>query len=341
MPTPIDILIVDDRPENLLTLEHLLENPELNIVRAGSGQEALARLLDHDFALVLLDVQMPDMDGFETAELMRGNKRTRHIPIIFVTASHTEHQHIFRGYDSGAVDYLFKPLDPQMLFCKVRIFLEIHRQRHALQCKTRELDARIAELNLLQAELEEKNRQLQILSSLDGLTGIPNRRQFDEMLNQEWNRMAREKAPLSLIILDVDHFKLFNDRYGHLTGDCCLCRVASALAGMMRRPADMVARYGGEEFAAILPGTSAEGAQLVAESMRRTVAELAIEHLDSPVRHVVTVSLGVSTVIPIPGCIPADLIQAADQGLYQAKQEGRDRWIHTDCIPLSCKSPWN
>lgn len=341
MPTPIDILIVDDRPENLLTLEHLLENPELNIVRAGSGQEALARLLDHDFALVLLDVQMPDMDGFETAELMRGNKRTRHIPIIFVTASHTEHKHIFRGYDSGAVDYLFKPLDPQMLFCKVRIFLEIHRQRHALQCKTKELDARIAELNLLQAELEEKNRQLQLLSSLDGLTGIPNRRQFDEMLNLEWNRMAREKTPLSLIILDVDHFKLFNDRYGHLAGDCCLCRVAAALAGMMRRPADMVARYGGEEFAAILPGTSAEGAQLVAESMRRTVAELAIEHSDSPVQSVVTVSLGVSTVIPIPGCIPADLIQAADQGLYQAKQEGRDRWIRTDCIPLSCKSPWN
>lgn len=124
MPTPIDILIVDDRPENLLTLEHLLENPELNIVRAGSGQEALASLLDHDFALVLLDVQMPDMDGFETAELMRGNKAPGTSPLIFVTASHTEHQHIFRGYDSGAVDYLFKPLDPQMLFCKVRIFLD-------------------------------------------------------------------------------------------------------------------------------------------------------------------------------------------------------------------------
>jgi diguanylate cyclase (GGDEF)-like protein len=341
MTTPIDILIVDDRPENLLTLEHLLGSPELNIVRARSGQEALARLLDHDFALVLLDVQMPDMDGFETAELMRGNKRTRHIPIIFVTANHTERQHIFRGYDSGAVDYLFKPLDPQMLFCKVRIFLEIHRQRQALQAKTRELDARISELNLLQAELEEKNHQLQLLSSLDGLTGIPNRRQFDEMMATEWNRMAREKRPLSLVILDVDHFKRYNDRYGHLAGDCCLRRVAEALDAMMRRPADMIARYGGEEFAAILPGTSLEGAQLVAESMRLTVAGLEIEHLDSAVQNVVTISLGVSSVIPIPGCTSSDLIQAADQGLYQAKQAGRDRWVRADCVPVACRSPWS
>ncbi len=340
MTKPLDILIVDDRPENLLTLEHLLESPDLNIVRATSGQQALGLLLDHDFALVLLDVQMPDMDGFETAELMRGNKRTRHIPIIFVTANHTEHKHIFRGYDSGAVDYLFKPLDPQMLLCKVRIFLEIHRQRAALQAKTRELDARIAELHHLQTELEEKNRQLQLLSSLDGLTGIPNRRQFDEMLALEWSRMAREKLPLSLIILDVDHFKLYNDRYGHLAGDSALRRVAAALAALLRRPADMVARYGGEEFAAILPGTNLDGARVVAENMRQTVANLGIEHLDSPLERVVTVSLGVSSVIPLPGCMPADLLQAADQGLYQAKQAGRNRWVSFDCVPAACIPTW-
>ena len=340
MTNALDILIVDDRPENLLTLEHLLESPDLNIVRANSGQEALGLLLDHDFALVLLDVQMPEMDGFETAELMRGNKRTRHIPIIFVTANHTESKHIFRGYDSGAVDYLFKPLDAQMLLCKVRIFLEIHRQRQALQAKTRELDARIVELHQLQTELEEKNRQLQLLSSLDGLTGIPNRRQFDEMLGIEWNRMARERLPLSLVILDVDHFKLYNDRYGHLAGDSCLRRVATALAGLLRRPADMVARYGGEEFAAILPGTGLEGAKVVAESMRQAVASLGIDHQDSPVHSVVTVSLGLSAVVPLPGCAPSDLLQAADHGLYQAKQEGRDRWISFDCVPAACTPAW-
>ena len=173
MTNRLDILIVDDRPENLVALENLLESPELNIVRAMSGQEALGLMFDHDFALALLDVHMPEMDGFETAELMRGNARTRHIPIIFVTANHTEPRNLFRGYDSGAVDYLFKPLDPQRLLSKVYIFLEIHRQRLALQAKTRELDAKILELEALQAELQEKNIQLQLLSSLDGLTGIP------------------------------------------------------------------------------------------------------------------------------------------------------------------------
>lgn len=341
MTKPLDILIVDDRPENLLTLEHLLESPDLNIVRAASGQEALQLMLDHDFALVLLDVQMPDMDGFEAAELMRGNRRTRHIPIIFVTANHKEHQHIFRGYDSGAVDYLFKPLEPQMLLGKVRIFLEIHRQRLDLQAKTRELDATIGELRLLQAELEEKNRQLQLLSSQDGLTGIPNRRQFDEMLTQEWNRMAREKQPISLIILDVDHFKRYNDLYGHLAGDSCLRRVAEALAGMSRRPGDMVARFGGEEFAAILPGTNIDGACIVAENMRRTVADLAIEHQASPVQPVVTVSLGISAVMALPGCTPADLLQAADQGLYRAKQQGRNRWVVSTCVPAACDPGWS
>lgn len=335
MTKPLDILIVDDRPENLLTLEHLLESPDLNIVRATSGQEALKLLLDHDFALVLLDVQMPDMDGFETAELMRGNRRTRHIPIIFVTANHKEHQHIFRGYDSGAVDYLFKPLEPQMLLGKVRIFLEIHRQRLDLQAKARELDARIAELRLLQGELEEKNRQLQLLSSLDGLTGIPNRRQFDEMLTQEWHRMSRDKQPLSVIILDVDHFKRYNDFYGHLAGDSCLRRVAEALADMLRRPADMIARYGGEEFAAILPDTNIEGAGVVAESMRRTVVDLEIEHKDSPVHPTITISLGVSSVIPLPGCMPGDLMQAADQALYLAKQQGRNRWVVCPFVPTA------
>jgi diguanylate cyclase (GGDEF)-like protein len=341
MNNPLDILIVDDRPENLLTLEHLLESPDLNIVRAESGQEALSLLLDYDFALVLLDVQMPDMDGFETAELMRSNKRTRHIPIIFVTANHAERHLVSRGYDSGAVDYMFKPLDPQMLLSKVYVFLEIHRHRRALQSKTRELDAKIAELEALQAELEEKNRQLKLLSSLDGLTGIANRRHFDETLQAEWQRLARERNPLSLIILDVDHFKAFNDRYGHLVGDSCLRSVATALDAMVKRPADLAARYGGEEFGIILPGTNLAGAMHLAESLRLAVTGLNIEHLDSSVLDVVTISLGVSAVIPTPGCQPSDLIQAADQALYRAKQEGRNRVVSRDCAPATCQPAWN
>ncbi len=169
------ILIVDDRPENLLTLEQVLESPELDVIRAESGHEALEKTLDHKFALILLDVQMPIMDGYETATLLRGNKRTKNIPIIFVTAANKEEAHVFRGYGSGAVDYLFKPLATDVLTSKVKIFLELHNQRQLLEEKTKELDARVAELQTLKHELEEfyqciegKN-SVSVGSSLDAL----------------------------------------------------------------------------------------------------------------------------------------------------------------------------
>ena len=155
----ISILAVDDRPENLLALETLLESPELEIVKAGSGDEALSKTIDHEFALILLDVQMPDMDGYETAELLRSVKKTSTIPIIFVTAANKEDYHVFKGYESGAVDYLFKPLEPVILTSKVRIFIELYKQRTLLEEKTRELDAKVIELEALKLELEEEVKE--------------------------------------------------------------------------------------------------------------------------------------------------------------------------------------
>ncbi|MCP5049148.1 MAG: response regulator [bacterium] len=157
-----NILIVDDRPENLLALERLLEGPGIHIIRAASGNEALGLVLDHDFALVLLDVQMPQMDGFETAELMRGNASTRHIPIIFVTAISKEQKYVFKGYESGAVDYLFKPLDTHVLQSKVNIFIEMHRQKKALERSNRELETAHRETEAANHQLTEKN---QLISS--------------------------------------------------------------------------------------------------------------------------------------------------------------------------------
>ncbi len=155
----ISILAVDDRPENLLALENLLESPELEIVKAGSGDEALSKTIDHEFALILLDVQMPGMDGYETAELLRSVKKTSKIPIIFVTAANKEDHHVFKGYESGAVDYLLKPLEPVILTSKVKIFIELHRQRILLEEKTRDLDAKVVELEALKFELEEKVKE--------------------------------------------------------------------------------------------------------------------------------------------------------------------------------------
>ncbi len=325
------ILAVDDRPENLLAIEALLDGPEVQVVRATSGQDALAKMLEHDFALVLLDVQMPEMDGFETAQLMRGHKNTRDVPIIFATAISKEQKHIFQGYDSGAVDYMFKPLDPDILRSKVGVFLQLYRQRRILEHKTRELDAKVCELEEVRRQLERSNAMLERLSTIDGLTGIYNRRRFDEVLDLEWRRAIRIQSPLAMIIMDLDYFKNYNDRYGHLAGDACLRSVAETMNDALKRPSDMLARYGGEEFAAILPGTPADHAAQLAEQMRQEILGLAIDHACSLGEGCVTVSMGVASMIPTRGTEPAVLISAADTALYEAKQSGRNRVvIHPD-----------
>ncbi|MEE4241163.1 MAG: diguanylate cyclase [Desulfopila sp.] len=320
------ILIVDDRPENLFVLESLIDAPDVELIRAASGNEALAKVLDHDFALVLLDVQMPGMDGYEVAELMRGNRITRNIPIIFVTAKHKEQASIFKGYDSGAVDYLFKPLEPVILKGKVGVFLELYRQKKELEDKTRELDRRLADLEELKSLLERTNQQLTHLSKVDGLTGILNRRSFDEILKDEWQRGIRNKQPLSILLADIDYFKPYNDSYGHILGDDILKLVARTLSGAAFRHVDKVARYGGEEFAFILPDTDITGAELMAERVRSDVFHLNIEHSGSPQEKRLTVSVGVATTLPQLSLDPLQALEFADVKLYEAKASGRNCW---------------
>jgi len=319
------ILIVDDRPENLLTLEQLLDRPDIETIRANSGEDALSQTLDHDFALVLLDVQMPGMDGYEVAELMRGNKRTRHVPIIFVTADISNMQHVFKGYESGAVDYLFKPLTPKVFQSKVNIFIELYRQKEELQEKTVELDQKLVELEELQQQLEEMNEQLLLLSITDGLTGLLNKRQFDALFVDEWKRAFRNKASLTIVLLDIDFFKAYNDRYGHTAGDDCLTKVAHALSDVVKRNVDKVARVGGEEFAIILPDTDLEGARYMAEQARRAIEEMRVLHSGSDIAEHVTVSVGAASSIPNHEEPTRALMKAADKALYQAKFDGRNR----------------
>jgi diguanylate cyclase (GGDEF)-like protein len=173
----------------------------------------------------------------------------------------------------------------------------------------------------------ELYQQVQRLASSDGLTQIANRRRFDEYLDQEWQRMAREGAPLSLILCDIDFFKTYNDTYGHQAGDNCLQQVAQAISFAVKRPADLVARYGGEEFAVILPHTDAQGAAQIAEKIRSQVQVLQIAHAGSQVSQYITLSLGVASTVLFHESSPAVLIAAADKSLYQAKAEGRDRVV--------------
>jgi len=316
----MNILIVDDRPENLLVLESILEDLHLNIIKATSGNEALGLMLEHEFALVLLDVQMPGMDGFETAELMRGSEKTRHIPIIFVTAINKNEKCMFKGYEIGAVDYLFKPIEPLILKSKVKVFIELHRQKMLLKKQAKMLEEKLDEL----FRLRELNCKLTHLSTIDVLTGISNRRSFEENIQIEWKRAIRGKSPLSLIMIDIDHFKEFNDYYGHQAGDKCLEKVAKTIVSSIQRPADFVARYGGEEFVAVLPEADREGALIVAERIRSKVEALAIKHGHSSVSPYVTVSLGTATLYPKEFNSVEELIYRADRALFQAKYLGRN-----------------
>ncbi len=318
------ILLIDDQKENVLTLESLLAHPDLHIVRAESGDEALSRILEYPFALILIDVQMPGMEKYEIAEQLRSRSQSSSVPLLFVTAARLDREHMFKGYELGVVDYIFKPLEPQILTRKVTLFLELHRQRQQLSEKTRELDAKILELEVLYKEFEERNAELERLSSLDGLTGLFNRRYFDDNLVKEWKQAVRNNTELSLLIVDIDYFKNYNDYYGHLAGDDCLRKVAQSLYEALMRPSDIIARYGGEEFTAILPNTGSGGAARVARRMMESVAQLAIEHQASPVADTVTVSIGAASSFSDGKLSATSLLGRADKALYEAKKNGRN-----------------
>ena len=289
------ILVVDDIPSNVHVLSRILKD-DYDIYFATDGDKALelvqARLPD----LVLLDIMMPGMDGYEVCHRIKTDATTRDIPVIFISAK-SEVEDETHGLEVGAIDFITKPISPPIVKARVRNHLLLKRQTDLLR----------------------------ELSFLDGLTGIANRRRFDEALLREWRRCARSHLPLSLVMLDVDHFKAYNDHYGHQAGDECLRAVAHVLAEQTKRPGDLVARYGGEEFVCLLPETDEDGAVLVAERLREAVARQRLPHALSPVAEHVTISLGVATALPVADAPPDSLSQAADQLLYEAKRAGRNR----------------
>ncbi len=247
--------------------------------------------------------------------------------------------------ESGFWDHI---VDNQAsLMALLRIFSD--RSRHdlqalagdniKLQAYAEQVERANRELVEIRRQLEDKNRLLERLSALDTLTGIANWRRFDNVLRQEWKRAARDNACLSLLFCDIDHFKRFNDTYGHQAGDDCLVRVAQAVEDTLNRPADLAARYGGEEFVGLLIETDSEGARLLAERVRARIEALDIEHSSSDVADVLTVSLGLASTVPTTGMRPEDLVELADRALYAAKQEGRNRVVRADTLPDAGDEP--
>ncbi len=306
------ILIVDDNATNLSVLSKTLKSAGFKVRVAVDGESAIEQVEYDPPELILLDIKMPGIDGFETCTRLKVNRATQDIPVIFLTAL-SETQDKLKGLSVGAVDYITKPFQEEEVLARVIIHLK-------LRFLTKTVIAQAA-------ALQKANQYLQNLANLDGLTQIPNRRQFDEYLNQEWRRLSREKLPLSLILCDIDYFKDYNDYYGHLAGDTCLKEVAQTIERAVKRPADLVARYGGEEFAVIMPNTTAEGALRVAELIQLEIKQLQIPHSQSKVSAYITLSLGISSQVPTQESLAKFLIDAADQVLYAAKKQGRDTYV--------------
>ncbi len=448
-PEKQKILLVDDQKMNLLLHAGMLKDLDVEILETTHAAEAIELAASHDLALVLLDVQMPKMDGFEVARQIQAVEGRREIPIIFITGASANPAEVFEGYAAGAVDYLVKPVEPVILRSKAKFFCElkrremvIRRQAEEIQRKNRALEREIAERHQVEEERQESEvryrtfvelcpdaiavqtggrmvyfntslmrllgaserdelagrgiesfaspgckasfmehlhrverqggtwdaveaslvrldggvvdvearcgcmliegemgvqvalqdvterkrleKELRRMTIHDGLTGVANRRHFDEVLEREWRRAARNGEWLAVIMADIDHFKQYNDQYGHLVGDDCLCMVAKALERSIHRSGDLLARYGGEEFAVVLTGTDTTGAVAVAERMRR---ETMVDRLDTgtgaPPRGV-SISVGVAAIKASPDGNPGDLVAAADRGLYAAKAAGRN-----------------
>ncbi|MBU1004178.1 MAG: PleD family two-component system response regulator [Proteobacteria bacterium] len=290
------ILIVDDSSFNIIILGEALSG-EFEVSVATNGEDALATAMGPNQPdLVLLDIIMPGIDGHEVCRRLKSDASTASIPVIFIT-SMSEVEDETRGLELGAVDYITKPFSIPIVKARVRSHVELKRQRDILRD----------------------------LSTLDGLTGIPNRRRFDEFFNLEWLRGRRSQTQISMVMADIDHFKAYNDNYGHAEGDECLRKVARAMKDCIKRPSDLLARYGGEEFAVILPETESQGAQHLAEALRAAVDSLNIPHAHSPVADHVTISVGVATLTPGALKEPEFLIKKADAMLYKAKNNGRNQ----------------
>ncbi|MDO6526010.1 MULTISPECIES: diguanylate cyclase [unclassified Motilimonas] len=294
------ILIVDDEKVNISILVELLKD-RYDTVVAKNGEQALRRVLEHKPDLILLDIVMPGMNGFQVCKALKSNPETADIPVIFITAKDSENDEE-EGLSVGAIDYVTKPFSSAIIRARVHNHLELKRRGDLLKA----------------------------LSTIDPLTEIANRRRLDEFLTFQWQQLKRSGGMLAILLLDIDYFKAFNDHYGHQQGDECLVHVAHTLSSLPLRNVDLVARYGGEEFVIVLALTELSAIEKVALSVQQALQEHPVKHGYSLVAPYVTVSIGGASIYPSQGGSVALLFNQADAALYQAKDQGRNRFVLAD-----------
>ncbi len=306
----LKILVVEDSKVTMRVLCNYLGKMGITPLMADSGAQAIDIYHREQPDIILLDAQLPDIDGFDVALKIRALEKAKDWTAIIFLTSMTKDEDLERGIEVGGDDYLLKPISEVVLKAKVKAMLRLVEMQRSLVNVTEQLNA--------------ANIMLQKLSATDGLTGIANRRMYDELAIREWRRCERMNKPLALVMIDVDHFKLFNDKYGHQVGDECLKAVAAQVGKAAPRATDLAARYGGEEFVMVLGETDTDGAKWIANRLRQQVADLNITHYATESRHV-TISCGVASVVPDGNNSLEVLLKSADHALYQAKEAGRDQ----------------
>ncbi|NRA14897.1 MAG: diguanylate cyclase [Oceanospirillaceae bacterium] len=298
----MNILVIDDSKLMRKMVSAIIADAGDQPYVASGAEQALLMLDKKNIELIFMDVEMPKMNGFELTRLIRSKKRSW-IPIIFLTAS-TDDSHLTKGIESGGDDYIMKPINSVVLAAKIKAMARIVNMKK---------------------ELDTVNRQLLRLTNVDALTGIMNRRGFNESLKRDWKNHTRERKEISMVFLDIDNFKAFNDNYGHQRGDECLKQFSAVINTQLKRPMDTLARYGGEEFVIILPNTTLDGAALIGSYIIDALADAKIEHQYSPVAPYLTASMGITS-SRFSAKNENMFIQQADQAVYKAKKQGRNRY---------------
>lgn len=311
----LKVLMVEDSKVAIKAITGYLEDIGVQPLVAETGNAGIELYQRERPDIILLDIILPDINGYEVAKQVRKLQGKDDWTAIIFLSVMSKDDDLARGIEAGGDDYLMKPVGRVVLQAKVAAMYRLVRMQRAL-------------VNLTE-QLNQANQELHRVSMTDGLTGIANRRLFDETLQREWRRCARIQKPISVVMLDVDYFKKFNDRYGHQAGDECLKAAAKVIASAVPRASDLAARYGGEEFVLILSETDGEGARWVANRIRQQVAGLKVENEDSPL-HFVTISCGISTVVPSEDKPVDKLVKSADNALYLAKKQGRNTVAYLD-----------